>query len=124
MSSSKSLSTRQRYWLAHLQTCIRQGASLAAYASAQGLKVGALYEAKSRLRRQGAWPPPGARFVRVQAAGSSVTDAPHAPLLRVSLRNRRAPAQYLLDIARMRPCCASRCATAWWWWRSPAVRCR
>jgi len=87
MSSSKSLSTRQRYWLAHLQTCIRQGASLAAYASAQGLKVGALYEAKSRLRRQGAWPPPGARFVRVQAAGSSVTDAPHAPLLGVSLRN-------------------------------------
>lgn len=62
MSSSKSLSPRQRYWLAHLQACAQGGLSLAAYASAQGLKVGALYEAKSRLRKLGAWPPSGPRF--------------------------------------------------------------
>ena len=49
MSSPKSLSSRQRFWLAHLQACAQQGTSLSAYASAQGLKVGALYEAKSRL---------------------------------------------------------------------------
>ena len=51
MSSSKSLSPRLRFWLAHLQACAQQGVSLSAYASAQGLKVGALYEAKSRLRQ-------------------------------------------------------------------------
>lgn len=87
MSSSKSLTPRLRYWLAHLQACTRQGASLAAYARAQSLKVGALYEAKSRLRRQGAWPSPDARFVRVQTTGIDVMDAPRAPLFRVSLRN-------------------------------------
>ncbi|MCP5233820.1 MAG: hypothetical protein H6948_17400 [Zoogloeaceae bacterium] len=87
MSSPKSLSSRQRFWLAHLQACAQQGTSLSAYASAQGLKVGALYEAKSRLRKQGAWPPPGARFVRVQATPTSVPDGPRASLFRVSLRN-------------------------------------
>jgi len=87
MSSSKSLSPRLRYWLAHLQACAQRGMSLSAYASAQDLKVGALYEAKSRLRRRGAWPPPGARFVRVQ--GTPVQAAPglRASLFRISLPN-------------------------------------
>lgn len=87
MSSLKSLSPRLRYWLAHLQACVQQGVSLSAYASAQGLKVGALYEAKSRLRHQGAWPPASARFVRVQARPAGVKEGPRAPLFRVSLRN-------------------------------------
>ena len=51
MSLSKSLSPRLGYWLAHLQACAQQGVSLSVYASAQGLKVGALYEAKSRFRQ-------------------------------------------------------------------------
>lgn len=87
MSSSKSLSPRQRYWLAHLQRCAQRGLSLSAYARAQGLKVGALYEAKSRLRQQGAWLPSVARFVRVQALPASAKDGPRAPLFRVSLPN-------------------------------------
>jgi hypothetical protein len=87
MSSSKSLSPRLRYWLAHLQACAQQGVSLSAYASTQGLKVGALYEAKSRLRKQGAWPPSGARFMRVQAPSVSANESPRGSLFRVSLRN-------------------------------------
>ena len=87
MSSSKSLSPRLRYWLDHLQACAQRGVSLSAYASAQGLTVGALYEAKSRLRQRGAWPPSVARFVRVQ--GTPVQAAPglRASLFRVSLPN-------------------------------------
>ena len=87
MSSSKSLSPRLRYWLAHLQACAQQGVSLSAYASAQGLKIGALYEAKSRLRKRGAWPPAGARFVRVQAPPVSAKEALQTSLFRISLRN-------------------------------------
>lgn len=87
MSSSKSLSPRLRYWLSHLQACAQQGVSLSAYASAQGLTVGALYEAKSRLRQCGAWPPPGPRFVRVQGRPTQVNDTSRASLFRVSLPN-------------------------------------
>lgn len=87
MSSSKSLSPRMRYWLAHLRACAQQGMSLSAYASAQGLKVGALYEAKSRLRKQDAWPPSDTRFVRVQASPVSSKEASRVSLFRISLRN-------------------------------------
>jgi len=87
MSSSKSLSPRQRYWLAHLQACAQGGLSLAAYASAQGLKVGALYEAKSHLRKLGAWPSPGPRFVRVQGTAASATEHSQTSLCRISLPN-------------------------------------
>ena len=87
MSSLKLLSPRLRYWLAHLQACARRGMSVSAYASAQGLKVGALYEAKSRLRKQGAWPPSVARFVRVQASPAGAKEGSRASLFRVSLPN-------------------------------------
>lgn len=87
MSGSKSLSPRLRYWLGHLQVAAQRGMSLSAYASAQGLKVGALYEAKSRLRRQGAGPPPGARFVQVQGTATGVAEHSRTSLCRVSLPN-------------------------------------
>ena len=87
MSSSKSLSPRLRVWLGHLQACAQRGMSLSAYASARDLKVGALYEAKTRLRKLGAWPPSGPRFVRVQGAAVSAAEPPRASLFRVSLPN-------------------------------------
>jgi len=87
MSSSKSLSPRLRYWLGHLQACTQQGMSLSAYARAQGLKVGALYEAKSRLRQECTWRPPGPRFVQVQGPTTPVSEVPRAALFRVSLPN-------------------------------------
>ncbi len=83
-----ALTDRERYWLEHLRRAEVAGQTLAAYAAAQGLKVGALYEAKSRLKRKGVLDPqrpkPPARFLRV------VTEAPAAPtpvLCRVQLPN-------------------------------------
>ncbi|MBI4694407.1 MAG: hypothetical protein HY749_10335 [Gammaproteobacteria bacterium] len=61
--------------------------SLAAYAASEGVSIGALYEAKSRLRRSGLWPLPGARFVRVQAASRQAGSPAGPPLYRVSLPN-------------------------------------
>ena len=56
------------------------------YAAEHGLKVGGLYEAKSRLRRRGLWPVLAPRFVRVQAMPA--TKAPPLPsVYRVSLPN-------------------------------------
>lgn len=62
-----------------------RGGPRAAYASAQGLKIGALYEAKSRLRKRGEWPSP--RFVRVQGTAASATEHPQTSLCRISLPN-------------------------------------
>ena len=81
-----ALTARQRFWVDHLRHCARSGQSLKAYATAQGLDIGALYEAKSRLKRMGAWPAPVTRpqFVRVESA---VSAALPAALCRVHLRN-------------------------------------
>ena len=45
---------RQRFWLEHLEACRTQGSSLKAYALAHDLSPGALYAAKSDLKRRGA----------------------------------------------------------------------
>lgn len=69
MSERSGLTKREAYWQDHLRRCEAAGRTLAAYAAENGLKVGALYEAKSRLKRKGALPehegatPP--RFLRV-----------------------------------------------------------
>ena len=65
MSTVSSLSPRQQFWAEHLRQCTERGQSLAAYAAAHRLKVGGLYEAKSRLRRHGLRPAAASRFVRV-----------------------------------------------------------
>ena len=68
MSKSRSLTSRQQFWVEHLQVCARRQQSLSAYAVEHGLNLGALYEAKSRLKRLGALSPPAEsppRFVRV-----------------------------------------------------------
>ena len=87
MSDKKGVTPRLRYWSEHLQTCAARGMTLSAYAAAEGLKVGALYEAKSRLKQRGLWPLPGARFVRVLPGRSSAAGAASAPLCRVTLPN-------------------------------------
>ena len=86
MSTVSSLTPRQQFWTEHLRQCAERGQSLAAYAAAHGLKVGGLYEAKSRLRRRGLWPAAGSRFVRVQPTRTG--EAPQvATVYRVSLPN-------------------------------------
>ena len=86
MSKGSSLTPRQQFWAAHLRQCAEHGQSLAAYAAEHGLKIGGLYEAKSRLRRRGLWPAAASRFVRVQATRTGETP-PVPSVYRVSLPN-------------------------------------
>ena len=44
-------SERERYWQAHLRACRASGQSLKAYAEAQGLNLGQLYQWNHRLKR-------------------------------------------------------------------------
>lgn len=48
-----TMTQRQQFWLAHVQTAMRTGQGLKSYASAHRLSVGALYNAKSVLKRGG-----------------------------------------------------------------------
>ena len=84
MSKVKTLTSRQQFWVGHLEQCVGSQQSLSSYASAQGLSIAALYEAKSRLRREGLWPVAKARFMRVQVAASAPVSS---SLYRVSLPN-------------------------------------
>lgn len=88
MSNVPLLTARQQFWIGHLRQCAERGQALSAYAAEHGLRIGSLYEAKSRLRRRGLWPTPtpAPRFVRVQAALAA--GAPRLPVVyRVSLPN-------------------------------------
>lgn len=87
MSDKNAVTPRLRYWSEHLQTCAARGMTLSAYAAAEGLKAGALYEAKSRLKQRGWWPLPGSRFVRVHPGRSSTAAPAGSPLCRVTLPN-------------------------------------
>ena len=69
MSTLSSLTERQRFWLRHLRAC--GTGSLKAYAEEHGLELGALYEAKSRLKRKGALDTTARRFARVQCEPSA-----------------------------------------------------
>jgi hypothetical protein len=88
MSRSLSLTPRQQFWVEHLQCCAQRKQSLSSYAAEHGLAIGALYEAKSRLKRMGALSARVAapRFVRVHAEISA--PPPSMPALcRVLLPN-------------------------------------
>ena len=65
---SSELSVKMLAWLAHVRAASEQGATIAAYAAAQGLSASALYQAKSQLMKVGAWPRSSA--ARVRAASS------------------------------------------------------
>ena len=86
MSSSPNLTDRQRYWLEHIRACEQSGQSLKGYAAEHDLDIGALYEAKSKLKRKGLVSPADnqARFVRVEP---SRVAASMPPVCRVHLRN-------------------------------------
>jgi hypothetical protein len=53
------LSSRQRFWLDHLQACEEAGETLRAYAKRKGLSVHGLYGARRRLRLAGVAPARG-----------------------------------------------------------------
>ena len=47
---------RGRIWVAHLEKIEAEGIAAKDYAAREGLSVRALYQAKKRLVKQGAWP--------------------------------------------------------------------
>ena len=53
MTKRSSLTTRQQHWVGHLQACAERGLTLSVYAAEQGLSVGALKQAMTRLRGLG-----------------------------------------------------------------------
>ncbi len=84
-SPPEARTPRQRFWLEHLEGCRAQGGSLKAYALAHDLSPGALYAAKSDLKRRGASPAstlpvPAPRLLPVHITRT-------APMFRVLLPN-------------------------------------
>ena len=76
---------RQRFWLEHLEAYRAQGGSLKSYALAHDLSPGALYAAKSDLKRRGAlsastMPVPAPKLLPVHISRG-------APMFRVLLPN-------------------------------------
>jgi hypothetical protein len=70
-SNRRELTSRQRYWLEHIQACEASGQKMSAYATAQGLRPRALYDARKRLVQQGVIAPTKRGrlgFQRVQVA--------------------------------------------------------
>ena len=67
------LTAHQRHWLEQIQACEASGQSVAAYASAQGYPVRAMYDAKKVLVRKGVLPRTHrARFQRVQTEAVTI----------------------------------------------------
>ena len=71
MSNGSGLTEREAFWLGHIRACGK--GSLKAYAATHGLDAGALYAAKSRLKRKGALPAASGRLVRVERMSSDST---------------------------------------------------
>ena len=84
MKTLSALTERQRFWLEHLRAC--GTGSLKSYADKHGLDIGALYEAKSRLKRKGMLDAAPVRFTRVRCDSPTPTAAA-AAVWRIHLRN-------------------------------------
>jgi len=72
--SKARLTERDRFWLGHLEAIEREAVAAKGYAKRRRLSVHALYQAKKRLVKVGAWPPksrraaPAARFSEIRIA--------------------------------------------------------
>jgi len=81
---SEARTRRQQFWLEHLEACREQGSSLKSYALAHGLSPGALYAAKSNLKRRGSWsasklPVPSPTLLPVHIARGTAMFRVHLP---------------------------------------------
>ncbi len=66
-TTETKLTTRQRYWLEHVQACAASGKTIAEYALDQGLQAKTMYAGKKMLVKKGVLPPTRApRFQRAQ----------------------------------------------------------
>ena len=72
-AAERTLTTRQRYWLEHVQACAASGKTIAAYAMAQGLQAKTMYAGKKMLVKKGVLPPTRPpRFQRAQVVAPGV----------------------------------------------------
>ena len=68
-AAETTLTSRQRYWLAHLQACAASGKTIAAYAMEQGLQAKTMYAGKKALVNKGVLPHTRSpRFQRAQVS--------------------------------------------------------
>jgi hypothetical protein len=82
------LSSKQRFWLKHLQACEAGGETLKAYAKRKGLSVHGLYGARQRMRSAGIAPVRASSEKRPSFAKVVVHEAPaEAGRCRVRLPN-------------------------------------
>ncbi len=93
---AKDLTKRQRFWLAHVRAAAGSGESLQQYAKRHRLSLGALYNAKSVLKRSGllsviSQPIAASAFVPVRIKAK--TDEP--------IRCRLQHAQWQLEMERL-----------------------
>jgi hypothetical protein len=93
---AKELTKRQRFWLKHVHAAMAGGKSLQQYAKVHRLSSGALYNAKSVLRRSGALEvrqavPGLSAFMPVQLVASSAEP----------IRCRLQHAQWQLEMERL-----------------------
>jgi hypothetical protein len=74
MTQVVSLTDHEQQCLSHLNRAQKQGLSLKAYADAEGLRVGSLYQTKSQLKKKGLLDAPVAAeadFLAVDVASAS-----------------------------------------------------
>jgi len=82
------LSSKQRFWLEHVQACEAGGETLKAYAKRKGLSVHGLYGARRRMRLAGIVPARASSEKRPSFAKVVVHEAPaEAGRCRVRLPN-------------------------------------
>jgi hypothetical protein len=71
---------RDRVWVAHLERIEAEGIAAKDYAAREGFSRHALYQAKKRLRQQGAWPKAARSAARARFARVHLVDAPPAAM--------------------------------------------
>ncbi len=79
MPDPKPLTSKQQYWMSHLQAAEASQMSLTEYAKANGLKARDLYNARWKFKRSGQLPESAdsTAFVRVQKAPTHSHQAVH-----------------------------------------------
>ena len=89
-TTETTLTSRQRYWLEHVQACSASGKTIAAYALEQGLQAKTMYAGKKILVKKGVLPPTlKPRFQRVQVVEATLQQDPFSEQLFVFCNRKR-----------------------------------
>jgi hypothetical protein len=83
----KELTSRQRYWLEHVQAWKASGNTMSVYAADHGFAVRAMYDGKKTLVRKGVLPRSNRRTPRPRFERVEVIDSSSENLWRIELPN-------------------------------------